>query len=550
MDKKIRLLFSRGPLDRALFFVYFCHMVHIDTKKPFRFLFDRLGRRMSLRAALVVYVLVPMTVASLFMGLWGLYAFERQVEKRMQYDLEMVARAIKRPLSHAIKRDREGSITQTLESAFSVDQVYGAYVYDDEGKKISTTGSKEPDSGQEQVKKMEDDGSDYGEFGEVGGQDVYSYFVPLEDSGGRITGLLQLTRRTSDFQEQIRKARYKAAGIFMAAFLCLTGLVFYGHHRALGKNLKRLSDSMNTIAKGDRRHRYNGGGPREVNALGVHFNQMMDNINNAEMEIRQRRENEQILEERLRRAEKLAAIGQLAAGVAHELGTPLSVIEGKSQRALRNDRVPESVAGDIKHIRFELRRMEQIIRQLLDFSRRSEIRRKRIKAARIAGSAVAALSRETDRLSTKTILEGGPADEFYADPVQMEQVLVNLIRNGIQAAGEKGVVRVSWTTGAAETEFRVEDSGRGIPPDVKSKLFEPFFTTKPVGAGTGLGLAVAHGIVEEHGGIIETGESELGGACFSLHIPWDVPGNAPDKEIDNNESSCNLPGTQGAYRRG
>ncbi|MFO8111657.1 MAG: HAMP domain-containing sensor histidine kinase [Desulfosalsimonadaceae bacterium] len=510
-------------------------MYHIDPKKSFRYLFDKLGRRMSLRAALVAYVLVPMTAASLFMGLWGLHAFERQVEKRMQYDLEMVARAIKRPLSHAIKRDREGSIAQTLESAFSVDQVYGAYVYDTKGEKISTTGSKEPDSGQEQVKKMEDDGRDYGEFGEVGGQDVYSYFVPLEDSGGRITGLLQLTRRTSDFQEQIRKARYKAAAIFMAAFLCLTGLVFYGHHRALGKYLNRLSGSMSKIAEGNRHHRYHCGGPREVNALGVHFNQMMDNINNAEMEIRQRRENERILEGRLRRAEKLAAIGQLAAGVAHELGTPLSVIEGKSQRALRNDRMPESAARDIKDIRFELRRMEQIIRQLLDFSRRSEIRRKRINAAQLAGSAVASLTHETERLGTRTILEGAAEDDFCADPLQMEQVLVNLIRNGIQAAGENGTIRISWKSNTTETVFRVEDSGRGITDEVKPKLFEPFFTTKPVGSGTGLGLAVVHGIVEEHGGTIDTEESELGGACFSLYIPEIAQDEDRSKDNGNDE---------------
>lgn len=481
---------------------------------------------MSLRAALVIYVLVPMTAASLVMGFWALHAFERQVEKRLQYDLEMVARAIKLPLSHAIKRDREGSIAQTLESAFSVDQVYGAYVYDAEGEKISTTGGEEPDSGKEQVSKLSDDGDDYGEFGEVAGQDVYSYFVPLEDSGGRMTGLLQLTRRSSDFQDQIRNARYTAAGIFMAAFLCLTGLVFYGHHRALGKYLNRLSISMNKIAGGQRHHRHNCSGPKEIIALGAHFNQMMDNIDNAEIEIRQRRENEKLLEERLRRAEKLAAIGQLAAGVAHELGTPLSVIEGKSQRALRKGRLPESTAGDLKDIRRELRRMEQIIRQLLDFSRRSKIRRKQIQAARLAGSAAASLSQETSRFGTTTTLEGDPNDLVHADPVQMEQILVNLIKNGIQAAGENGVIRVSWKRGNAETIFTIEDNGPGMTKEIQSRMFEPFYTTKPVGSGTGLGLAVVHGIVEEHGGRIETDESGLGGARFTLHIPDEIPNAA------------------------
>lgn len=512
-------------------------MYRIDPKKPVLFLFDTLGRRISLKVALVLYVLVPMTAASVFVGLWGLHAFERQVEARMQADLEMVARAITLPLSHAIERDRPGSIAQTLESAFSVDHVYGAYVYNSEGEKIAASGSREPGSRQEQeASERVDDGDDHGEFGEIDGQDVYSYFVPLEDTGGRITGLLHLTRRGSDFQDQIREARYKAAGLFIAVFLGLTGLVFYGHHRALGKHLNRLSGSMHKIANGERHHRYEHGGPREVVALGSHFNQMMDNITRAEMEIRQRREDQKVLEERLRRAEKLAAIGQLAAGVAHELGTPLSVIEGKAQRALRNEQTPASTAGCLKDIRYELRRMEQIIRQLLDFSRRSEIRRKQVKPAQLAGSAAASLNHETERLESDILLEGSPDDAFYADPIQMEQVLGNLIRNGIQAAGENGVVRVSWKTDSDGVAMHVEDSGPGIKEENQSKLFEPFFTTKPVGSGTGLGLAVAHGIVEEHGGYIETGESELGGARFTLHIPFSMPVETGNETLTKSEA--------------
>lgn len=494
-----------------------------------------LGLRMSLRTAILFYVLVPMTAASVFIGLWGVHAFERQVEKRLQNDLELVAHAIKLPLSHAIQRDREGSIAQALESAFAVDQVYGAYVYDSGGEELASTGRGEPDSDRAEMSEIADDGSEHGEFGEVDGQDVYSYFVPLEDSGGRITGLLHLTRRDSDFQDQIRSIRYKAAGIFLAAFLCLSGLVFYGHHRALGKHLNRLSGAMNKIADGNRQHRYSMGGPREIAALGHHFNQMMDNINRAETEIRQRRQEQKDLEQRLQRAEKLAAIGQLAAGVAHELGTPLSVIGGKAQRALRDGRLSEATARQLEDIRFELRRMEQIIRQLQDFSRKNEIRPKRVQASQLAGSARSALDHETRRMQTRILLSGGHDVQLEADPIQMEQVLNNLIRNGIQAAGKNGTVRVSWNADpdAGTVVFNVEDDGPGISEEMKSKLFEPFFTTKPVGSGTGLGLAVVHGIVEAHNGHIETADSELGGLCFSLHLPLAVENTISDKTTDH-----------------
>lgn len=493
-------------------------MYKIGSFQDIKHIFGKIHKGVSLRLALVIYVLVPMMVVSATVGFLSLQAFERQVEKRMKYDLEMVARAINLPLSHAIQRNREGSITQTLRSAFSVDQVYGAYVYDTSGKRISIPGFHEPDTKPGQVGKLAYGGDQYGEYGHVAGQEVYSHFVPLTDSGGRITGLLQLTRRSSDFQDQIRSIRYKAFAIFIATFLGLTTLVLYGHHRALGKHLNLLSESMTRIARGQRHHRFMAAGPREIVLLGSHFNRMMDNINKAEMEIRQRRTEQKALEKRLRQAEKLAAIGQLSAGVAHELGTPLSVIHGKAQRALRRNDITLHAAKSFREIRHELARVEQIIRQLLDFSRSSEIRPKPVKASQLAGSAVSALLHEAEQYDAQIILEGQSDAVFEADPIRMEQVLNNLIKNGIQAA-RGGVVKVSWNVDSAGTTFEVADNGSGIADDVKSKLFEPFFTTKAIGEGTGLGLAVVHGIVEEHGGYIEVGKSDLGGASFTFFLP-------------------------------
>jgi signal transduction histidine kinase len=452
-------------------------------------------------------------------GLWSLHAFERQMEKRMQKDLELVARAIKQPLSHAIQREREGSIAQALDSAFSIGRVYGAYVYDAEGKKISASGRHQPESRPEQVSRLVEDGRQHGEYGEVAGRDVYSYFVPLTDSGGRITGMLQLTRRRSDFQEQIRNIRHKAVLIFIGAFAGLTGLVLYGHHRALGKHLNRFSQTMTNISQGDRKQRFKPGGPREILALGAHFNLMMDNIDRAEQEIARGRAEQQELEKRLRQAEKLAAIGQLSAGVAHELGTPLSVIEGKSQRALRIPELPDAAADNINAIQTQSKRMEQIIRQLLDFSRQSQIRLRSVKLAQVARSAAAAMEPESDRLNVSVELSGKSGESMEADSVQIEQALANLLKNAIQASAPGGYVKISWHLWDNQAVFQIEDSGSGIDEQSRKKLFEPFFTTKPVGEGTGLGLAVVHGIIEAHGGSIDVGSSPMGGACFKLMLP-------------------------------
>jgi signal transduction histidine kinase len=263
----------------------------------------------------------------------------------------------------------------------------------------------------------------------------------------------------------------------------------------------------------------------------VHFNEMMDNIERAEQEIQRRRAEKEELEKRLRQAEKLAAIGQLSAGVAHELGTPLSVIEGKAQRALRSPDMPAPAADNIQAIRSQARRMEQIIRQLLDFSRRSELRPRRVKMSRLVRSAAAAIEPECRRLNAGIVLEGAGTHEMEADSVQMEQVLANLMKNAAQAAPD-GQVRVSWERRKDQAVLCVEDSGSGIDESTRKKLFEPFFTTKAVGAGTGLGLAVVHGIVEAHGGEIRVGSSSMGGACFTLLLPAALPVAAPGETKD------------------
>lgn len=163
--------------------------------------------------------------------------------------------------------------------------------------------------------------------------------------------------------------------------------------------------------------------------------------------------------------------------------------------------------------------MEHIVRQLLDFSRRSGLQRREVRADQLAEATRAAVCDEMEEMRATISLHGPrPAPELNVDPLQLQQILTNLLRNAIQAAPD-GEVHLSWYEGEGEVSFAVDDSGPGIPPDVRTHIYEPFYTTKPVGQGTGLGLAVVHGIVEQHGGRIEVGTSPLGGARFEVSLP-------------------------------
>ncbi len=477
-------------------------------------------RRISVRVALLLYVLVPLTLSIALTGSFTLKLWEQQVEARMQSDLEMVARAIQLPLSHAMERDRQGGVEQALESAISMDSVYSAYAYDQEGQQIASAGKRDPNPQRDKLTTLAAAGERQGEYGQVGDRRVYSFFAPLIDSRNQTTGLLQLTRRERDFRQYIARVRRYALLWLGLGVLVMTILVLVGQQQALGRHFQSLVAGMQRVAAGETRYRLPLSGPKEIASLSTSFNTMLNSIQAAEEEIQRNRQEQLELAQQLRQSEKLAAIGQLAAGIAHELGTPMSTIGGTAQRALRQATDASPHADAFRRIQHEIQRMEVIVRQLLDFSHRRRLQRRTLQPAKVAESARAAIAEEAASHQPVEISLCGASDAtaFSADPIRIEQSLVNLLRNAIQTQSARHV-RLSWLTSASHVIFAVEDDGPGIPAAIRPHLFEPFFTTKTVGKGTGLGLAVVHGIIREHGGSVRVGESDLGGACIELILP-------------------------------
>jgi signal transduction histidine kinase len=235
--------------------------------------------------------------------------------------------------------------------------------------------------------------------------------------------------------------------------------------------------------------------------------------------------------EQLRHSERLATVGQLAAGVAHELGTPLNVVSARAELLVTGSPSAADAAANGRIILEQADRMTAIIHQLLDFSRRRG-------PSMGLGNLTQVVTRTLDLLEpaatrAKVRIECATTGPVFArfDQTQMQQVLANVFMNGIQAMSGGGTLRVSLDTRlirppvdgpAPETEcvcVTVEDSGRGIARADLDRIFEPFFTTKRVGEGTGLGLAVAHGIVAEHGGWIVAESEEGKGSRFSIYLP-------------------------------
>jgi len=236
--------------------------------------------------------------------------------------------------------------------------------------------------------------------------------------------------------------------------------------------------------------------------------------------------------EQLRHAERLATVEHLAAGIAHQLGTPLSVVSGRAELIVDNDLSRGDIVHNARIILEQADRMTAIIRQLLDFSRHRGGQRTDVDLRQVVTSTLDLVSGVAAKAHVEILCETG--DEpvaVYVHQNQIQQALLNIIMNGIQAMPSGGRLRVKVGSRHVQPPLRVsgvageyqcvtiEDEGVGISADHLPQLFEPFFTTKQVGEGTGLGLPVAYGIVDEHGGWIAVDSVAGRGSCFSILLP-------------------------------
>lgn len=226
------------------------------------------------------------------------------------------------------------------------------------------------------------------------------------------------------------------------------------------------------------------------------------------------------LEEQLRHADRLATIGTLAAGVAHELNEPLGSVLGFAQLAGKAEGLPRAAAQDLDKIVRATLHAREIVRKLMLFARREPPRPAPLRLDAVVAEALDLLAVRCARagVAVERAFEPGLPD-VVADAAQVRQVVVNLAVNAIQAMPRGGRLRAGVAAEGASVVIEIVDGGVGMDEATRRRIFTPFFTTKDVGEGTGLGLAVAHGIVTAHGGTIEVESAPGEGSRFRVRLP-------------------------------
>lgn len=472
----------------------------------------------SLQRRLLVYVVVPMLLISGVTITVGLQVASEEASDRLKSDLELLGRAISLPISDALLNNDLDTVQANLDSVFSIGRVYGASVYNVYGEQVAEAGVTETDlSNSRLALQTVQTGIKQDDYRRVEGRDVFSQFLPIVDRGGRIIGLLQINRRASDFDESFDELS-QYAWLTWGAFAVITiAVLVFGHYRGVGRHVVKLKNAMLEVAEGNRNARVEPEGPSELQEVAQGLNRMLDSIEQAEQELEQRRQHEASLQQALREQEKMAAIGSVASGVAHELGAPLTVIDGRASRLLRTHKDEES-QRQLQAVRGQVQRLTGLVNQLLAFSRTPVQYRETISLATLIKTGVTSIQYEQEK-GAKVELAEYPDVTLKVDIKRLELALVNVLRNALQAA--RSVVRINaeLLENKHVLNIIIDDDGEGLPETMKEKALHPFETNKPQGKGTGLGLTIVKHVLSDHQGELLLKNNEQGGCRVILSLP-------------------------------
>ncbi len=335
--------------------------------------------------------------------------------------------------------------------------------------------------------------------------------------------LLMATAPKSQVFASLYRFRLVFAGLVL--LVVLTALVLsLLLARRIAEPLAELRDGARRMGGGDLTHRIAVRDADEIGQVAAEFNRMGEALNDSYRRLQQR---EQVKSEQLHKvtqqlveSEKLAAVGQLAAGVAHEINNPMGIASLYVQQLLESGQLSATQEEKLRVVERHAERVGRITQGLLDFARARQYRREPFDIAEIVRAAIEGQLPRLEAARVEVFLDVGEGPfAILGDGEQMQQVFENLLLNAVQAIGDKGNVRVELERGIEEIAVRVADSGPGIAREHIDHIFEPFFTTKDVGEGTGLGLAISYGTVKAHGGRMQVENGPEGGAVFVVFLP-------------------------------
>jgi signal transduction histidine kinase len=484
---------------------------------------------MRLTTRLLLPLLATVAAVMLVFAFWALQQREQSLTAEAQRVTGAYATALGLALEAAFRAGAPADVQDAIDRISNEPTIFGVIIYSPESTVLFTSApvgtiDLAPLGA---VRRVLTTGEPESFTREISGQSVYSIMRPIAGAGGTTTAVMEVVQPWEFVHAEMQRVRQRFMLNTLALFAAITLAITLLVRRQIARPLDRFMLAVRALGRGELgfRTREERTGA-ELIALSQEFNRMAAQLEQARTELEREAEHRVQLAGRLRETEKLAVVGNLAAGLGHEIAAPLHVIRGRAEM-LRRKAADPAAQRNLHIIAEQIDRITLIVKELLDFARRREPRMTELDITQVLRDVIEFVDPELTRGGARVQWAAEDTAIVRGDPDLLHQVFINLLLNAVQVMqGQRGerLVTLRVTRTDADVTVDVEDTGPGIADDVAPRIFEPFFTTKQPGEGTGLGLAVARSIVEEHGGTITAGNRRDAapgrrGAAFRIVFP-------------------------------
>ena len=347
---------------------------------------------------------------------------------------------------------------------------------------------------------------------DASGQEYLYTYLPVSDAETDL-GSIEIAAPHIGAEKLFRDSLLSSL-VALLGVATLSGLVvIVGGIMMVGKPLNELIEKVHRVGDGDFGHPVSLRSHDELGKLGSALNEMCDQLSLQRDQLESEAASRIATVQQLRHAERLNMVGRMAAGIAHEIGTPLNVVTGRAELIASGELDPQATRESAQAIRSEAQRITKIVRELLDFARQSTPHRSQQNLNELIQDTANLMQPLASKQNAELIVNVPDAPLVAdVDAGQIQQVLTNLIVNAVQSTDDDGRVTITLSDVMACAEGEIDgqqrpfrriaicDNGQGISAEDREHIFEPFFTTKDVGEGTGLGLSISHSILQEHEG--------------------------------------------------
>ena len=475
------------------------------------------------------------TASAIILGSYGLRELRKEnkdLTDVAKHDIKVLGTALKVAIENALRDQQVADIHEILGSLKLKDSSIEVLVFDPAGR-LSPNPFGSPGSAalvQDAIQAVNSSGEPVVRIQGSGDASHLVGVFPLRDDDGTNLGSMAVVRPLDVLRADLRSETISTVLSILPLIAGVAGVGWFLVHLYVGRPLSRLMMAMEDVRAGNLTANVFVQRTDEVGRLTAQFNSMVRELESAQRRLIEATESREALEAGLRRVDRLATLGQLSAGLAHEIGSPLQILNGRARALASRADLPPEIRRVAQVFEEQSDRIAKIVEQLLSVARRKPAQWGEMDAGATVAPIVDLLEHEARRRAIRLEFERPSLPlKVVADVDQVQQVTLNLLSNAFRATPRGGRVRLTLAASSFKTgdglhenpsvSLVVDDTGCGIPDELIGHIFEPFFTTWAEAGGAGLGLAVVKSIVDEHGGAIAVSSEKNAGTRFTVYFP-------------------------------